>query len=76
MFGVYLLNFIIMHILLFKLAILPRNCHIDDFTIGLWHLNKVHQNVQCCPKKMSHLNLQLHYDKVVHAILKCLMGQG
>jgi len=27
-------------------------------------------------KKVSHFNLQLHYDKVIHATLKNLMGQG
>jgi hypothetical protein len=42
-FGVYLLNFIIMHIFLFKLPILIyKKNHIDDFTIHLWHVNRVH----------------------------------
>ncbi len=43
MFGVYFLNFMIMRIFLFKLTILICNffCHIDDFTICLWHLNKI-----------------------------------
>jgi hypothetical protein len=43
MFGVYFLNFIIMCIFLFKLVILICQCfyHIDDFTICLWHLNKI-----------------------------------
>ncbi len=41
MFGVFF-NFIIMCILLFKLEILICKCfcHIDDFTICLWHLNR------------------------------------
>ncbi len=45
MFGVYLLNFIIMHIFLLKWSILIHQCfcHIDDYTICLWHnLNKIH----------------------------------
>jgi hypothetical protein len=44
MFGVYLLNFIIMHIFLFKLPILIHSffCHIDDFTIHLLHSNIIH----------------------------------
>jgi hypothetical protein len=43
MFGVYFLNFIIMCIFLFKLAnwICRHFCHIDDFTICLWHLNTI-----------------------------------
>jgi hypothetical protein len=42
MFSVYLLNFIIMYIFLFKLAILihKKKINIDDFTIHLWYLNK------------------------------------
>jgi hypothetical protein len=42
MFGVYLLNFIIMHIFLFKLPILIHSFffgHIDDFTMHLLHSN-------------------------------------
>ncbi len=44
MFTVYLLNFIIMYIFLFKITILIyiEKYHIDDFIIHLWHLNKVH----------------------------------
>jgi len=36
-------KFMIMCIFLFKLEILICNffCHIDDFTICLWHLNKI-----------------------------------
>jgi hypothetical protein len=43
MFGVYFLNFMIMCIFLFKLEILICKffCHIDDFTICLWHLNRI-----------------------------------
>jgi len=44
MFGVYLLNFIIMYIFLFELIILIIifYYHIDDFTIHLWQSNKIH----------------------------------
>jgi len=40
---VYFLNFIIMCIFLFKLTILicKRFCHVDDFNICLWHLNRI-----------------------------------
>ncbi len=43
-FDVYLLNFIMIYILLFKLPMLIHKTigHIDDFTIRLWHLNKIH----------------------------------
>jgi hypothetical protein len=44
MFDVYLLNFIMMYILLFKLAMLIQKTigHINDFIICLWHLNKIY----------------------------------
>jgi len=63
MCGVYLLNFIIMYIFLFKLAIIVHNLffHINDFTIHLWHFNKVHFAKIPKTQKMSHLILQLTY---------------
>jgi hypothetical protein len=44
MIGVCSLNFILQWIFLFNLAILIRKhfCQIDDFTMRLWHLNKIH----------------------------------
>jgi hypothetical protein len=43
-FGVYLLNVINMYIFVFKLTILIHKFfgHINDFTICLWDLNRVH----------------------------------
>jgi hypothetical protein len=43
MIAICLLNFTL-QIFLFKLAILIHNffCQIDDFTMCLWHLNRVH----------------------------------
>jgi hypothetical protein len=42
--GVCLLNFALQKVLLFKLEILIHKyfCQINDFTMCLWHLNKVH----------------------------------
>jgi hypothetical protein len=44
MIGVCLLNFAPKEIFLFKLAILTHKyfCEIYDFTMRLWHLNRVH----------------------------------
>jgi hypothetical protein len=42
--GVCLLNFTPQQVFLFKLTILIHKyfCQIDDFTMCLWHLNRVH----------------------------------
>jgi hypothetical protein len=44
MIGIYLLNFTPQYIFLFKLTILIHKYfyQIDDFTMRLWHLNRVH----------------------------------
>ncbi len=64
MFGVYLFNFIIMYIFLFKLIATIHNffCHIDDFTIHLWHLNMTLCVKSDVMQKVCHLILHLLYD--------------
>jgi len=66
MFGVYFSNFMIMRIFLFKLAILICNffCHIDDFTICLWHLNRI-QHVE---NQMSWKNEPPYLTTTPHVI--------
>jgi len=66
MFGVYFLNFMIMCIISFKLEILICNlfCHINDFTICLWHLNRI-QHVE---NQMSWKNEPPYFATTPHVI--------
>jgi len=66
MFGVYFLNFMIMCIISFKLEILICNlfCHINDFTICLWHLNRI-QHVE---NQMSWKNELPYFATTPHVI--------